>query len=126
MRKKGQFYSQIRRKRKRNMRNKSCGNGSNNCVAYRNVMRNGIVIGNPRKIPIISGEKPRLIHRMNASVVGGPWFAVLFCIKYIYIILHAFLWDIHGTSQTRIYSDINGTSQHHLKYIFFCSFEPKN
>ena len=29
------------------MRNKSCGNGSKNCVAFRNVMRNGIAIGNP-------------------------------------------------------------------------------
>ena len=26
---------------------KSCGNGSKNCVAFRNVMRNGIAIGNP-------------------------------------------------------------------------------
>ena len=30
------------------MRNKSCGNGSKNCVAFRNAMRNGIAIGNPR------------------------------------------------------------------------------
>ena len=29
------------------MRNKSCGNGSKNCVAFRNEMRNGIAIGNP-------------------------------------------------------------------------------
>ena len=29
------------------MRNKSCGNGSKNCVAFRNAMRNGIAIGNP-------------------------------------------------------------------------------
>ena len=29
------------------MRKKSCGNGSKNCVGLRNVMRNGIVIGNP-------------------------------------------------------------------------------
>ena len=35
----------------RNMRNKSCGNGSKNCVAFRNVMRNGIAIGNPSLNP---------------------------------------------------------------------------
>ena len=29
------------------MRNKSCGNGSKYCVAFRNVMRNRIAIGNP-------------------------------------------------------------------------------
>ena len=48
MRKKVHFKSQIRRKRKRNRRNKSCGNGSKNCVAFRNAMRNGIAIGNPK------------------------------------------------------------------------------
>ena len=31
----------------RNIRNKYCGNGSKNCVAFRNVMRNRIAIGNP-------------------------------------------------------------------------------
>ena len=50
MRKKGHFKSQIRRKRMRNMRNKSCGNGSKNCVAFRNVMRNRIAIGNPSQV----------------------------------------------------------------------------
>ena len=39
------------------MRNKSCGNGSKNCVASRNAMRNGIAIGNPNynhdyKLPV--------------------------------------------------------------------------
>ena len=29
------------------MRNKSCGNDSKNCVAFRNAMCNGIAIGNP-------------------------------------------------------------------------------
>ena len=29
------------------MRNKSCGSNSKNCVALRNVKRNGIAIGNP-------------------------------------------------------------------------------
>ena len=29
------------------MRNKACGNGSKNCVVFRNAMRNGIKIGNP-------------------------------------------------------------------------------
>ena len=41
------LFVAIRRKRKRNMRNKSCGNGSKNCVACRNAMRNEIAIGNP-------------------------------------------------------------------------------
>ena len=29
------------------MHKKSCGNGSKNCVVFRNAMRNGIAIGNP-------------------------------------------------------------------------------
>ena len=34
------------------MRNKSCGNGSKNCVAFRNLMRNGNAIGNPSLEPL--------------------------------------------------------------------------
>ena len=42
------------------MRNKSCGNGSKNCVAYRNAMRNGIAIGNP-SIKLIFFKSLRLV-----------------------------------------------------------------
>ena len=47
MRKKGHFQSQIMREQMRNMRNKSRGNGRNNCTAFRILKRNGIAIENP-------------------------------------------------------------------------------
>ena len=52
------------------MRNKSCGNGSKNCVAFRNVMRNGIAIGNPTKYTCLKHIlKTRVIlHNINLEV----------------------------------------------------------
>ena len=51
------------------MHNKSCGNGSKNCVAFRNVMRNGIAIGNPNCMDLltpITGESA-----MGLTVIGN-------------------------------------------------------
>ena len=49
----------------RNMRNKSCGNGSKNCVAFRNVMRNGIAIGNPTWKGIVTKLRNKKINKPN-------------------------------------------------------------
>ena len=62
------------------MRNKSCGNGSKNCVAFRNVMRNGIAIGNPTKkrpselLRLLMGSrvwKVRITENLNTMICNN-------------------------------------------------------
>ena len=51
------------------MRYKSCGNGSKNCIAFRNVMRNGIAIGNPNLgVPVFNFANNRLKARGLFSI----------------------------------------------------------
>ena len=61
------------------MRNKSCGNGSKNYVAFRDAMRNGIAIGNPsQKADTL--QNWLVLHSRNTIASRKEQFVHIFCV----------------------------------------------